>query len=327
MKNKIIKTLSRPKIVIPVYALILIVVIGLNYKNIGKAPIVEEQIDSKTGFTENVANTINLSFPKSGRIEKVSVALGQTVHKGEVLAKLVSPDGEGLVAQAKGALDLAEAQYASLNLQYKNAKSQQDLIVKNAYQTLLSSGLEGVPSEQDQNTPIITGTYSCDKEGKYEINPYQSGDSDTGLSATYKGLENGTLSIKYDNPVPLGNCGLQIKWKHVTYFRPDIKWTIDIPNTKSSVYLANKNAYELAKETRDKVLSELLTTIGNGEGTNSVATAQVNAAKGAYEAALGVYQNNLIVAPVDGIISFIDKDLKVGQSVTPNKNIITINTK
>lgn len=327
MKNKIIKILSKPKIVIPVYALILIVIIGLNYKNIGRAPIVEIQTANKSGLAENVANVVNLSFPKSGRIEKVSVAVGQAVHKGEILAKLVSLDGDGQVAAAKGALDLAEAQYASLNLQYKNAKSQQDLIVKNAYQTLLSSGLEGVPSEQDQNTPIITGTYSCAKEGTYEITPYQSSDSDTGLSFNYKGLETGTSSIKYDNSVPLGDCGLQIKWKHVTYFKSNVKWIIDIPNTKSSVYLANKNAYELALETRDKILSELLTTIGNNTGTTSVATAQINAARGAYEAALGAFSNNLITAPSDGTVSFIDKDLKVGQGVVANKNIISINTK
>ncbi|NVN96708.1 biotin/lipoyl-binding protein [Candidatus Nomurabacteria bacterium] len=327
MKNTIIKFLSKPKIIIPSFAVLMIIIIGINYKNIGKAPIVDIKLENSAGMATSIANTINLSFPKSGRVEKVSIVTGQKVYKGEILAKLVSPDGEGQVAAAKGALDLAEAQYASLNLQYKNAKSQQDLIVKNAYQTLLSSGLEGIPSEQDQNTPVITGTYSCEKEGSYEIAPYQSSDSDTGLSFNYKGVETGTGAIKYDNSVPLGDCGLQIKWKHVTYFNPNTKWTIDIPNTKSSVYLANKNAYELALESRDKILSELLTTIGSDTSKTSVATAQVNAAKGAYEAALGAYQNNIITAPSDGIISFVDKDLKVGQGVVANKNIICIVTK
>jgi len=327
MKNKIIKILSKPKVIIPISIIIAMIVLLFSYNKIGKAPIVNVKLDENSSSVSNSLNIINLSFPKSGRVEKVSVINGQKVSKGEVLAKLVAADAEGTVAATKGALELAEAQYASLNLQYKNTKEQQDLIVKNAYQTLLSGGLEGIPSEQDLNTPIITGTYSCSKEGTYKIDTYASSDNDTGFSFNYSGIESGTASVKYDNPVELGNCGLQIKWKHVDYFKTNTTWMIDIPNTKSSVYLANKNAYELAKQTRDKVLSELSKTIGNDNETTSVAKAQVNAARGAYEGALGSYANNIITAPYDGIISFVDKDLKVGQSIVANKNIISIEIK
>jgi multidrug resistance efflux pump len=326
MKNKILKTISKPKVVIPVFALIAIAVVIFGYKNIGKAPVVNISPDtSSLNLTDSLSN-INLSFPKSGRIEEVSVAVGQKVSKGEILAKLSAPDAQGVISQTKGALDLAQAQYASLNLQYKNAKTQQDLIVKNAYQTLLSNGLEGVPSAQSLNVPIISGTYSCGKEGSYIISPYQSAESDTGLSFNFSGLESGVSSVKYDNPIPLGNCGLQIKFKNAEYFNSNVKWTIDIPNTRSAIYLSNKNAYDLAIENRNKILSELSATIGTNNG-ESVAKAQVDAATGAYEAALGAYQNNVITAPVNGTISFIDKDLKVGQSIVANKNIISIVTK
>lgn len=327
MKNKIIKILSKPKIIIPVFVIAAVIILIYSYNRVGKAPIVNiaPEID-KTAISNSI-NIINLSFPKSGRIEKVSVSNGQNVTKGEILAKLVSTDAEGTVAATKGALELAEAQYSSLNLQYKNTKSQQDLIVKNAYQTLLSNGLEGTPNIQDPNVPIISGTYSCTKEGSYEINPYYSSDADSGISFDYKGLETGNASVKYDNAVALGSCGLQIKFKKITYFNPNTKWTINIPNTKSSVYLTNKNAYELALETRDKVLSELSKTIGTDSGDTSVAKAAVNAARGSYEAALGAYANNIIVAPDDGTINFVDKDLKVGQSIIANKNVISIITK
>jgi len=327
MKNKIIKILSKPKVTIPTFAIIAIMILAYSFNRVGRAPIVNISPDINKIAISSSLNVINLSFPKGGRLEQVSVVNGQSVVKGEVLAKLVSTDVEGTVAAAKGALELAEAQYSSLNLQYKNTKSQQDLIVKNAYQTLLSSGLEGTPSVQDANIPIISGTYSCDKEGTYEVDPYSSGDTDTGVSFDYKGLESGNASVKYNNAVALGNCGLQIKFNKVNSFNPNTKWTIDIPNTKSAVYLMNKNAYELALETRDKVLSELSKTIGTDTGDTSVAKAAVNAARGSYEAALGAYANNIIVAPENGVISFVDKDLKVGQSVVANKNIISIITK
>lgn len=327
MKTTIKNTLSKPKVIIPVFAIIAIITTAFAYRHTGRAPIVNIAPDINNVNTSNSINTINLSFPKSGRISVVSVQNNQTVHKGDVLAKLSAPDQEGVINQTKGALDLAEAQYASLNLQYKNAKKQQDLLVDNAYQTLLSNGLEGIPSQQDLNSPVISGTYTCGKEGSYLIKPYRSVDSDTGLSFNYSGIESGTASVKYDNPIPLGNCGLQVKFKNLAYFNSETKWTINIPNTNSSVYLANKNAYNSALENKDKVLSELLVTIGSDKGDTSVARAQVDAARGAYEAALGAYQNNIITSPVDGTISFVDKDLKIGQSVVANKNIISIVTK
>lgn len=327
MKQTITNTLSKPKIVIPIFAILAITTTIIGYKHVGNAPIVDIATDINSQNISNSINSINLGFPKSGRIEQVLATVGQNVHKGDILAKISAPDAEGAINQAKGALDLAEAEYASLNYQYASTKKQQDLIVNNAYQTLLSSGLEGIPSAQNQNAPIISGTYTCGKEGSYIINPYASSDNDTGYSFNFLGLEKGTASVKYNNSVPLGNCGLQIKWSIVTSFDDSIDWTINIPNKKSATYLTNKNAYDLAVATREKILSDLSTTIGNGNVKSSVAKAKVEAARGSYQAALGAYQNNVITSPIDGTVSFVDKDLKVGQSVVANKNIISIEIK
>jgi len=324
MKTTIKKTLSKPKIIIPAFAVLAIAATVIGFKYVGKAPIINILPDTNSSILTSTLNTTNLGFPKSGRISEVSVVIGQDVHRGDILAKISAPDQEGLINQTKGALDLAEAEYSSLNSQYATTKKQQDLIVSNAYQTLLSSGLEGVPSEQDKNTPIISGTYTCGKEGTYTINPYASSDSDTGHSFNFSGLESGVASIKFENSVPLGNCGLQIKWSSLNYFNDSTDWTIDIPNKKSSTYLANKNTYELAIANREKILSDLSNTIGAGDEKTSVAKAKVEAARGNYEAAVGSYQNNIITSPIDGKISFVDKDLKVGQSIVANKNIISI---
>jgi len=326
MKIKPFKFLTKPKIIIPVFAVFGIAVLAFAYKYVGQAPEVQITNDNATNQIKS-DGTIDLSFPKSGRVESISVEVGQSIHKGDTLAKLSSPDVEGTVSQTKSALDLAEAQYASYNAQYASTKKQQDLVVENAYQTLLSSGLEGIPSKQTLNKPIISGTYTCGKEGSYILEPYASADSDTRYSFKYSGLEEGVTSVKYENSISLGECGLQIKWSVPDHLDNSIKWTVDIPNTKSSVYLSYKNAYELAKANREKVLSDLATTIGNGNDKISVAKAQVDAARGAYEAALGAYQNSFIIAPVDGIVTSIDQNLKVGQSVTATKPVISITAK
>ena len=323
------KILSKPIIVISLTLVIGIILVISLYNKIGKAPVVDVTLGTPS-TTVSSSGVVDLSFPKSGRISEVNVVSGQTVHKGEVLSKLSAPDQEGVVSQAKGALDLAQAQYASLNSQYATTKKQQDLIVSNAYRTMLSSGLAGTPDKQDKNVPIISGTYTCSKEGSYLIEPYASANNDTGYSFKFSGLESGIGDVKYDNSIALGACGLQIKFTSPTItgatFNQNIKWTINIPNTESGTYLANKNAYELAKQNEEKVLADLSTTLG-GNGDTSVEKAQISAAQGAYDAALGSYQNNLIIAPTDGVVSFVDKDLKVGQSITPNKIVISITAK
>lgn len=326
MKNKLIKLLSRPKIIIPIFIVIGLIFFIIVNRYVGEAPIVH--IDSENSLVSESGDIIDLSFTRAGRLEAVLASVGQNVHKGDVLAKISAPDLEGIVTQTKGSLDLAQAEYASLNSQYLTTKKQQDLIVDNAYKTLLSGGLEGVPSKQSQNSPIISGTYNCKKEGIYKIKIYASSDNDSGYSFNYSGLEEGTTSIKFTNPIPLGDCGLQIKWNESSYFDNSVEWMIEIPNKKSPTYLANKNAYELAIANREKVLADLSTTISGGKDSDaSVANAKVLAARGAYEAALGNYENSFIKAPFDGVVTYIDKNLKVGQSVSLSKSVISIKLK
>jgi len=326
IKHKASKILSKPKMVIPIFAVIGIVALTFTYNIVGKAPSIELNSEIKDSNTVVESNNINLAFPKTGRLDEVNVKVGDKVVKGQVLAKLYAPDSEGTVSQAKGSLQLAEAQYELLNSQYATTKKQQDLIVKNAYSSLLSTGLEATPDDQTDDSIVITGTYTCGKEGQYIIKPYRSGDNDTGYSFAYSDLEEGIASVKYQNPVALGNCGLQVKWNTGIdeHLNSNIEWTINIPNTKSSSYLTYKNAYDLAVETCDKTLSDLEKNIGENTDENSVAKATVEAARGAYEAARGAYQNNLIVAPDNGIVNFVDDNLKVGQSVTLNKTVISI---
>lgn len=317
--------LSKPIHSISIAALIIIITGGYMFTRIGTAPTVPLSLQTDSAHdTITSGSTVSLSFAQSGRVQDISVKEGDVVTKGQILARLSAPQAEGAVTQAKGALELAQAQYSSLNSQYKTTKEQQDTLVKNAYATLLSSGLEATGSIQDPNVPVISGTYTCGKEGKYVLEPYVSNDSDTGFSVRFAGIEEGNFGVKFSNPVPMGACGLQVKFNHVTNFNPYVTWTVSIPNTKSSLYLANKNAYDLAINTREKVLTDLATTIGQNNGGDSVAKAQITAAEGAYQAALGAYQNNVITSPVSGVVTFVDANLKVGQSATASKSVISI---
>ncbi len=331
--KKIIAFLEKPKIIIP-FALIVAVIIGITtYRSIGQAPIVTLPSDSNfsTSSLESSSDSIDLAFLKAGRLSSLSVHVGDS----ETLASLDTSDVSGTLNQAKGALELAKAQYASLNVQYANAKKQQDVLVANAYRTLLSSSLIAVGQNKDSNSmnvvdnnqaPQISGTYICDKEGSYEVNPYASG-AQSGFSFTFSGLEEGNGNVAFQTPQPLGECGLFIQFSK-GFSSDSVKWVITIPNTRSSVYAANKNAYNLAVTTRDQVLKQLEANLGkSGSGEANIAQAAVDAAQGAYEVALAAYQNSLIVSPVDGTVSFIDSHVKIGELAQANKTLITITKK
>ena len=126
MKSKIITLLSNPKKVIAVTAVVAVIAgIGL-YHFVGRAPAVAQ--DTATNATQSsVADgSVSLAFLVPGKVATVAVKAGDTVTAGEALARLDSASAQGALNAAKGALELAENQYGSLDLQYQNAKKQQD---------------------------------------------------------------------------------------------------------------------------------------------------------------------------------------------------------
>lgn len=332
MKN-IIKFLERPKVIIPTFLVVAVIIGAVSYRFVGQAPNVNLADPIATTTVIYSANdSVDLAFPKSGRLISLSIELGTQVKKGEVLASLDAGDALGAVNQAKGALELAKAQYASLDVQYANTKNQQDVLVNNAYRTLLSSSLAAVARNKSDNSiavvdnnqfPAISGTYSCNKEGNYEIDTYASG-AESGYSFTYSGIESGMGNVTYYTPQSLGSCGFSIQFP-VGFHSDWVHWEVSIPNKDASSYVSNKNAYDIAVANRDQVLKQLEANLGkDGSASANVAQAGIDSAEGAYEIALAAYKNSLIISPVDGVVTFVDSHLKVGQAVTANKTVISI---
>lgn len=338
MKKLTIKFLHAPKIAI---TLVLIAALGVAYyyhDKLGNPPIVNvpESISAQKQTAPNTGGAVDLAFLRTGRLATLAVKQGDLVKQGDVLATLDAQDALGTLNQAKGALELAKAQYASLDIQYSNAKQQQDVLVENAHRTLLSSGLTAIAVEPENKTrtqpvdnsqaPTMTGTYTCGKEGQYRVSPYRSSAA-TGYTLNFSGLESGTTAMTYHTPQALGSCGLFIQFPE-GYSETNIDWVIDIPNTKSSGYAQNKNAYDLALATREQVLKQLEANLGkDGSSDANIAKAAVDAAQGAYDAALANYQNASLVAPASGVVTYVDNHLNVGETVTQNKTVITIITK
>lgn len=224
-----------------------------------------EQLVSVSGVIE-AEQTAELAFPVSGIVSAVHVTEGDFVEEGQ---ELVTLDSRALAADRKDAQASLERAVATRNelssgasantrntnnetitlreISLTNTATTQAEIVSNTYQTLLSSDLEAISDDPDEDAiaPTISGAYTCDKEGQYVIETYSSG-AESGYSYRLSGLETGTQSVSSGQPTNLGTCGLRVLFDANSRYR-DTTWIVKIPNTNSSQHVQNRNAYNLAK--------------------------------------------------------------------------------
>lgn len=288
----------------------------------------------------SAAQDLSLAFEQGGTVAEVDVKVGDIVKKGQTLVRLNTGDASAAVGQAAAALDIAKANYQKLlngattastdvaQTALDNAKknlaavtSQQDLIVKNAAAVLLNSNLTATPANNNISTtnPGISGNYTDTTQGQYQIKIYSSGG---GSRFSFTGLESGDGQVSMA-PVALGTKGLFIQFGTTNQY-PNDSWTVSIPNTQSSGYLTNLNAYNNALQSQNQALTtaqaavdsaqenlQLLQTPARPEDL-AAANAQVEAASAQLQTAQNNLAKDVISAPIDGIITAVDT--KVGQT-------------
>jgi HlyD family secretion protein len=294
------------------------------------------EIVSVSGFIE-AKNTAELAFPSSGIVTEVFTKEGQAVVEKEVLATLASAV---LVAQhneAQAGLELAQAKYEKLiagadftdrNIAQTNLKNaQQELArtiseeeekVTNALKALLSNDLSALSKDPNEaaSAPTITGTYTCDDEGSYELELYNSG-ADTRYSYRYFGIEQGVTDAATDQPAPLGTCGLFIQFADDANYGGS-EWVINIPNKRSATYLTYANGYALAQEQQKNAIAKARDAVELISQQSSEVTAdprqeEVREAQAAVDQAKAkiaqidaLLEDRSIIAPFDGVVTSIN---------------------
>lgn len=207
-----------------------------------------------------------LSFRSGGIVQKINAKEGGKVKAGDVLATLDQKNQAAALTSARGSLAQAQANYqrvvsgassedvvvsqtaldnASQNLD--SIRQQQDVLVGNAYNSLLNSTLAAVAGIGNTGsiTASITGTYTGTDQGIYKVSIYATG---SGLKYQYSGLETGEGIVDTISQ-PLGTKGLYIQFsdKNVP---TNNSWTVSIPNTQAATYITNYNAYQAALQGR-----------------------------------------------------------------------------
>ncbi len=356
MKQLLKSKIARISIAIILIAIV-IFLINKSAKNNGVELITAEvsrgdvkQVVSVSGVVE-ANNATKLAFPTSGKVVEVLAIEGDIVTAGQILIYL---EQSALIAEKQNAyasLLIAKANKDELingpsdeerdvtNTNVRIAKenlsrtiAEEDEKVRNAKRTLLSTSLEMLPIKSDNNdtAPTVSGTYNCDA-GTYTLSIYPS-NAVSGYSYRLSGIESGTYTAYMESPSVFGECGLSIQFiKGGNYKKQD--WTIEIPNTRSSSYATNLNAYNLAKQLKvnniesakqSLKLAEDKQTLENTAPRNE-ALQRANANIMKAEASLAVINANIkdrtLIAPFGGTITKID--ILPGEIVT-TEPVVTV---
>ncbi len=293
---------------------------------------------------------LNLSFFSSGIVRSLKVKVGDTVKTGQILATLDQGNELGSLTQARGAVAAAEAKYqkilagasneeiklAQIALEnakrdYDREKSQQEVLVNNAYNALLSNNLVAIPNSANSNNispPTISGTYTGGQEGDYIISiPGPSSFITSGIE-TFAGM------IDTAAPEKFGTKGLFIQFPTNFTSNSNLEWTVSIPNKKSSTYLTYYNAYQAALKTQESALGTAQALIDQRtaelslkqatarEADIDLAKADILTAQGQLELASANFEHTILRAPADGTITRVD--IKIGELAQALKDIMTL---
>lgn len=306
---------------------------------------------------------LNLSFKASGSVRKVAVKVGQRVKEGDVLANLDQKDQAAALTSARGGLASANANYRrvldgasseevqvaqaavtlaqvtldSAKKSLQNTKQQQQILVDNAYRSLLNSSPEAAPASSNLSggSIAVSGQYADTQEGTYTIRV-----GSNGARFDLLGLESGTFDLTKGQSTPLGTRGLEITFSNASYINGEI-WTIDIPNKQASTYTTNLNAYNAALETQRSSITAAENAVASAQASVDQAIASLNlkkaaarpadvasaqaqvlSAQGQVQTAEAALENTIIRAPSNGTITKVD--IKVGEQATALKPVVIL---
>ena len=285
-----------------------------------KGTVVEEV--SASGNVSSVQN-VDLSFPRSGIVSTQPVDVGTVVHAGQVLARLDTSTLQAQLQAAQATVSLARAQGGTSENSASTVQQAQDTLVTNAYQKLLASGLVAEPqvTTNTLQAPTITGPYTG-PEGTYKI--YITSTQPGYYRIRTTGIEDiDPQPISKTAPTSLGTYGLTISFPQDISDYLNSVWHIDVPNTKSSVYAANLNAYNAAVATRAQAIAAAQASTAHVQGV-SASEAQIQSAEANVQNIQTQIAQSTIIAPFDGTITA--ENAKLGATVTVGTPIITLAT-
>lgn len=278
------------------------------------------------------------SLDESDASASISQAQASVLSAKANYSKVLSGASSAQIQVDQTAVDAAQVALDNAKSTYDLTVKQQQTLVANALSALLNTGLAANPATTNISTVTIgvSGTYIGSQQGAYVI---QLGVSGGGYTYHISGLETYDGVVTRGVAIPLGSKGLFITISSTGTINGNDTWTISVPNMQTSGYVAANNAYQAALQTQSQSVASakgavdaaraalsqaqaqlnLETTPARQEDVDA-ALAQVKTAEAQLQSAQSQYNNNLIIAPIDGTITAVN--VKLGETASSAKPAI-----
>ncbi|OGZ79354.1 MAG: hypothetical protein A2528_02300 [Candidatus Staskawiczbacteria bacterium RIFOXYD2_FULL_37_9] len=324
--------------------LIVLVILFLTFGRKNNAGAIQTGFAKNQNLEETVLSTgqvvsgtnLSLSFQSSGVARKVSVAEGDKVYQGQVLASLNQSSALASLAQAQANYDKLINGATPNDIQsYKDAVALADINLNNAYNgafgalntgyTAISNAYLTAKSVQDTYFLTADSSWGPVYENVNNINNKLAIVKDT---------------INYTNNTSAIDLAISNSVNSLASVLASLQVIRDQTNTdlhKDSVTDADKTSIDSQKTAVSSALSSLNTLQSSLASSKvSLQTAQhnlaakqsaarsedVDFARGQVDAARAVLNNQIIVAPESGIITQVD--IKVGEQAVASKEVMIL---
>lgn len=302
---------------------------------------------SSNGIVESLQQA-DLRSQVNAPVSSIKVSIGDKVYAGQVLVTLQNTDLNAQLSQAKASLraqqanleqmkkgtrteelNLAKIRVDTAKQTLEDTKTQQDLLVKNAYQTLLNSSVQATPTKSFSAVATVSGTYTGIEQGKYDISVYLTSN---GYYFNTNGLESASGPVS-NKAVPMGDRGLYISFSGGDLNGTE-KWTVEIPNTKAAGYLTYYNNYQNSLTAKETAINAATSALESAESSLALAVAgataeQIESQEAVVEAAQATIENisaqidkTIIRSPISGTVSSLSA--KYGELITVGSSIASV---
>ncbi len=309
--------------------------LSLGFKNTGIVSNVNVAVGDKVRRGQILA-----SLNESDASASISQAKAALLSAKANYNKVINGASSAQIQVDQAAVDAAQVALNNANSTYALTIKQQQTLVANAQSAMFNTSLAANPASTNISTVTITisGTYTDTVPGSYVITLGVSGG---GYTYNISGLETYDGVITRGIALPVGSKGLYMTVSTTGTINSSDKWTVALPNTQSSGYITAYNAYQAAIQTQNQSVSSakgavdaaqaalsqaqaqlnLETTAARPEDVDA-AQAQVQTAEAQLQTAQSQYNNNLIIAPIDGTITSVD--VKLGETASAAQSAISM---
>ncbi|HLI06393.1 MAG TPA: HlyD family efflux transporter periplasmic adaptor subunit [Ktedonobacteraceae bacterium] len=225
--------------------------------------------------------TYNVVFSGSGKISEIDVAVGQTVQKGQVLAKLDPTSLQDAVNAAQASVLSAQTALTNAQNSYAKTVGQSQASVASA-QTALNNAQTGLSNTQSQSQASIASAQTALSNAQANLTRVEA-ESSASISAAQTALTNAQNSLSATKTQAQQQISTAYVQEQQAIATCNAQATATATASPTATPTPNTNCIQLAEDQYNQAVASANASVTNAE--DQVATAQKQLASAQVQAA------------------------------------------